>query len=807
MTDKTSLPQPGSSAKPISIAAPDEKLLSGKTSSTTTATNSSSPANASQVQGGQQAPAQSTDQRTVSQLKPADRPTQAGNQVAPLKNLATTAPGVANNQASPSPTSMPPMSSPRQPQPPAPTPSPTSAPIPTRTQPTTPSVQQRQPQTSAVSPPQAGLVGSAAASQVPAGKLPPGNVGGGSGLPRPITPTPKTGSIATKSVPAGLSNQAPGGMVPGAPRPAAPSAAAPLQPPTPPLPTNQAITNKMAVGQTPPVLTGAQVKSPQSQTGVGVMPQPSAPRPPMRSTAPGLSSNMAAGMAPPPPPPPPRPGTGVSATAGSSSNSSSAGGSGSSDKPTGQVPGQSSQAKLAEIKKSPKKMILLAVAGILIVSILGLVFQALFGGSKKVATTPPTTKQTGTTNTDGNNATSGSTKQTEQPVTLVYWGLWEPNEVLDSIIADFESANPSVKIDYRVQSHLDYRERLQTAIASGNGPDIFRFHATWTPMLKNELSAMPAKVMSVTDYQKTFYPVAAEQLQSNGQIVGIPLMYDGLVLYYNKEILETANAQPPSNWRDLRKLANDLTVPASKDERGAGLERGGLAIGNSTNVEHFSDILALLILQNGGDINSPNSTEVSDALKFYTNFVKEDQIWDSKLPSSTVAFARGEAAMMFGPSWRAHEIKNLNPKLDFGMAPVPQLSDESTAWASYWAEGVSEKSKNKDLAWSFLKYMASKETQMKFFSSASQIRAFGEPYSRVELASELKSNESLTNLLNDALIAKSGAMCSYTHDNGINDKTIKYYSDAIDATLQGKNITDTLETLEQGVNEVMSQYQ
>src|SRR5690606_28468115 len=34
------------------------------------------------------------------------------------------------------------------------------------------------------------------------------------------------------------------------------------------------------------------------------------------------------------------------------------------------------------------------------------------------------------------------------PVTLRYWGLWEPAEVIQPLIAEYEAANPNVKIEY-----------------------------------------------------------------------------------------------------------------------------------------------------------------------------------------------------------------------------------------------------------------------------------------------------------------------------------------------------------------------
>ncbi len=456
----------------------------------------------------------------------------------------------------------------------------------------------------------------------------------------------------------------------------------------------------------------------------------------------------------------------------------------------------------AEIKKPP--FWLFAIIGVVLLGVLGYFLFSAFGGG-----TPSASKTgTGSTGATGN-ATKGvqAPATNAKPTTLVYWGLWEPNEVMLDTFKEFEKQYPQYTIDYRKQSFKDYRERLQTAIASGNGPDLFRFHATWTPMLQEELAGAPASVMSVAKFKDTFYPVAAEQLVVNDQIVGLPVEYDSLALYYNKTILQSANAEPPTTWAELKSLADTLTVPANKAERDrAPLQRAGMAIGNSTNVEHFSDILGLLILQNGGDPSAPDSNEVRDALLFYTNFIKEDKVWSEAMPSSTIAFARGDVAMMLAPSWRALDIKAMNPDLDFGVAPVPKLGEKRIGWASYWAEGVNSKSKNQAGAWTFLNFLTSAETEKQFFSAASAVRAFGEPYSRQDLAQELSSDPILANVLADAPTAQSWYLASYTHDNGLNDQLIKYYGDAVTATLSGKGMEEILTTLSAGTTQVLRQY-
>lgn len=433
------------------------------------------------------------------------------------------------------------------------------------------------------------------------------------------------------------------------------------------------------------------------------------------------------------------------------------------------------------------------VVGLLLLAGVGYFVFANFMGNS--SSSVPDTDTTGGT-TDTRQTVTGTKK------TLTYWGLWENGSALEEVFNDFEKQNSGVEIQYVKQSHKDYRERLQAAVASGSGPDIFRFHASWTPMLKGELAAMPSSVMSASEFKTTFYPVASSQLTYNGQLVGLPLMYDGLVLYYNADILRTAGVTPPKTWAELKTLASQLTIRSSDGN----ITRGGLAIGNASNTEHFADILALLILQNGGSPDKPTTPEATQALEFYTNFVLKDKVWDDKLPNSTVAFARGEAAMMFAPSWRAHEIKSLAPELNFATASLPQLGDEKVTWATYWAEGINNKSKNKDEAWKLLKYMSSKEVLQKMHSAQAQDRQFGEIYPRVDMQSSLASDKIVGAVLADAPSASGWHMSSFTHDSGINDQIIKYYQDAINAVLTGKKPADVMVTVASGVGQVLKQY-
>jgi len=229
-------------------------------------------------------------------------------------------------------------------------------------------------------------------------------------------------------------------------------------------------------------------------------------------------------------------------------------------------------------------------------------------------------------------------------------------------------------------------------------------------------------------------------------------------------------------------------------------------MGTTNNVDHFSDILGLMILQNGGDPGKPGEETVTAALKFYTLFSKQDRSWSEALPNSTLAFATGKAAMMLAPSWRAIEINQQNPKLNFKLYPVPQLPGTNVAWATYWVEGVAKKSAKQAAAWEFLKYLSSPEVLAKMYQSASQLRLFGEPYPRQEMMTQLQADPYSGAIMTQALSARSWPMAAKTFDNGLNDRIIKYYEDAINAYLADQEEKQLLEALTSGVTQVLSQY-
>jgi multiple sugar transport system substrate-binding protein len=323
-------------------------------------------------------------------------------------------------------------------------------------------------------------------------------------------------------------------------------------------------------------------------------------------------------------------------------------------------------------------------------------------------------------------------------------------------------------------------------------------------MLRNELAPAPATAITAAEFSSTFYPVASADLVGGSAIYGMPMMYDGLGLYYNTDIFSSAGVTPPTTWPELLDIVPKLTVRTDTQ-----IQKSAIALGTTGNVENFSDIIALMMMQNGAKLINPTGKDAEDTLVFYRKFANPSDpvyTWNDTMDNSVYAFATGQVAMILAPSWRAFEIQTINPHLNFKIGPVPQLPGNTINWASYWVEGASTKSKFPTAAWTFIKYLTSKDTVTKLYADEAKTRLFGQPYARVDLAGSLQSDPYVGAYITEAPTAKSFPLASRTFDNGLNDKLIQYLTDAINAVGQGTAPTQALATAAQGFAQVMGSY-
>lgn len=397
--------------------------------------------------------------------------------------------------------------------------------------------------------------------------------------------------------------------------------------------------------------------------------------------------------------------------------------------------------------------------------------------------------------------TDQETQQAMKPITLEYWRVFDDRDSFDAIIAGYRALHPFVNINYRKLRYSEYESELIDALAEDRGPDIFSLHSTWAHRYKNKIEPVPPTITmaypvvkgsikkeviselrttrSITltklknDYIDTVFEDVVMPIKNEGtgevgnRIVGIPLSVDTMVLFYNRDLYNNSGIpEPPRYWnREFQQNVKRLT---RLDVRGKVIQ-SGVALGGSTNIERSVDILSLLMMQNGARMSDGTSITFNtipaiyknegynpglEALRFYSDFAnpsKEVYSWNADLEDSLEMFITGNLAMMMGYSYHVPIIDARAPKLNYGIAPVPQIegSSASVNYANYWIETVSKKSDYTDEAWDFIQFAARAE------NVKSYLKKTGKPSALRVVAIEQSEGDDVPIFAKQVLTAKS----------------------------------------------------
>ena len=304
-------------------------------------------------------------------------------------------------------------------------------------------------------------------------------------------------------------------------------------------------------------------------------------------------------------------------------------------------------------------------------------------------------------------------------VNLEVWGIFDDSSVYNEIINQYKKINPYVgEIKYRKFSQDTYVQELLDALASGQGPDIFLINNAWLPSYMNKLEPAPAPLVSDQDMKNNFPDVVSSDFMDNGKVYAVPLSVDSMAMYYNKDMFNAAGiTSPPRTWLEFNEAVKKLTVIDSVGN----IRQSGAAIGTASNVNRASDLLSLLMFQNGVDLpsrkgmlakfdegvvtqNGSVSQAGEMALGYYTQFAKLSlaastqnplYTWNFRQHNSIDAFAEGSVAMIFNYSWQNSEIRNKNQKLNYAITTVPQINPaKPVSVANYWGYGVARNKVN-----------------------------------------------------------------------------------------------------------------
>ncbi len=280
---------------------------------------------------------------------------------------------------------------------------------------------------------------------------------------------------------------------------------------------------------------------------------------------------------------------------------------------------------------------------------------------------------------------------------LAVWGFDSP-AVWEKITAKYHEENPAVTVTYRALSPATYETDLLNGLATGKGPDVFMGLNPWLARHGNKIVPAPVEIATAASVEATFPAVATQELTAGGVAYALPLYMDTYALVYNKDLFDKAGVTlPPANWLAFQDLAKKLG-------------KNSVALGGSeATVEGASDILALLMMQDGVPMvdrdGKARLTGGEGALSFYTKFVNPKggyYAWDNKLPTAFERFARGTLPMIIGTYAEVTALRKANPALRIGTAPLPQAPQAPVNLATYATLSVWVGSTHPVESWQFV---------------------------------------------------------------------------------------------------------
>lgn len=370
---------------------------------------------------------------------------------------------------------------------------------------------------------------------------------------------------------------------------------------------------------------------------------------------------------------------------------------------------------------------------------------------------------------------SGNSGQTSGG-SVVVWGTLS-SDVMKPILQAF-SKETKIGASYVQIDENNFTERLLKAIATDTGPDALVQRADWIKSNKSVLAPLPSGTMSLRDYQNTYVDIASSIFIEGDSIFALPVSIDPLVLYWNKDLFNAASLPlPPKNWDDVLVTSNQI----KKIGDGGAVNRGGIALGRAHNIPLAKNILSLLLIQLGGDIEATDGkfifnregsrdTDSRDSvgirvLKFYTDFGRNGTgayTWNTSLPKPRDLFLEGKLGMMIDYMSYIPTAHAKNPHLSFDIARPPQVKNAEFPIYFASAEGVAvpRRSKNASNAWSLGRWLGSPTGNKLYLAS----RSMG-PARRDLLDDPEFVKNPLAPLLRELTLNARGVRDTYIDDN------------------------------------------
>ncbi|MGG4343377.1 ABC transporter substrate-binding protein [Paenibacillus lautus] len=337
---------------------------------------------------------------------------------------------------------------------------------------------------------------------------------------------------------------------------------------------------------------------------------------------------------------------------------------------------------------------------------------------------------------------SGGTGASKEPdgnasgaATTLRFATWDTGDALkieQEIAKKFEESHPGTKV--QVEAYADgFDQKLAAGFGAANPPDVMymwdfpTYHQSLEPL---DSYASKDEDLNIDDFYQGLFNYG----KIDNQLYGIPAGFTTRVVYYNKKMFDDAGIAYPSDgwtWTEFQENAQKLT-DKSKKQYGFGVR----AENDTYDLQGF-------VWSNGGSFISEdgttiegymNSKETAEAIQMLGDMLKNGSAvltGGKGQQSGEDIFKAGKIAMWESGIWPLESFREAG--IDVGTVEMPAFEGKPVKGVlAESALSIAKDSKNKDLAWEFIKFYVSDE--------AIKMRVADLPV-RISVVNELKKDQ------------------------------------------------------------------
>lgn len=308
-------------------------------------------------------------------------------------------------------------------------------------------------------------------------------------------------------------------------------------------------------------------------------------------------------------------------------------------------------------------------------------------------------------------------KAVKTVIKFASWGSQSEIEILKPILADFESENPEIRVEF-VHIPQNYFQKIHLLFASNLAPDVLFINNLYLPIYAHAGVLEPLGNYASKD---EFFEKSLKALSYEGKLYAVPRDVSNLVMFINKDLFKKYNVPLPNQYwsfDDFLILAQKLTKDTNND--------GKTDIWGVSFEEDSYFYLPYLMSEGGGILSDDaknviiNSPESKKGLQFYSDLRNKYNVAPKKAQSASATmaqlFLQGKLAMYLSGRWMVPKFRE-EAKFDWNVINFPSgdkgsiVPLDSSGWA------MSKSSKHKPEAIKLIKFLSSKKSIEKFSQS------------------------------------------------------------------------------------------